>query len=83
MTHVEPPGLEMVEHGARQRQQALEVDHVAARLADHAPDLGRRQVVAGAEGLVGACFLDRVEIFALDILDQRQSDHVALFEFAN
>ena len=56
---------------------------MAARLADHAADLGRRQVVTRAERLVRAGFLDRIEILALDVLDQRQRHHVALFEIPN
>ncbi len=76
-------GLEMREHRRRQAEQADEVGHVAARLADQLGDFHVRQVFELSQPLVRARFLDRVEILALDVLDQRQRGHLALFEIAN
>ena len=83
MTHLEPARLEVLDNRRGQRQQANEVRHVAARLADQLADLKVRQVLELRQALVGACLLDRVEILALDVLDQRQRGHFALFEITN
>ena len=56
---------------------------MAARLADQLADLEVRQVLELRQPLVGARLLDRVEILALDVLDQRQRGHLALVEVAN
>ena len=83
MAHVEPAGLEMIEHRLRQRQQALQIGDVAARFADKVGDRRLRQVIELAEPLVSARLLDRVQVLALDVFDQCKGQHVALLELAN
>ncbi len=78
VTHRKSSGLEMVDDTLRQRQQPLEIGDMAARFLDHLGDVGLGQTLELCQPLIGARFLDRVEIFALNILDQRQRHHVAI-----
>ena len=56
---------------------------VAARLVDQFGDFRLAHALFVGEMLVGARFFDRVEVFALDIFDQRNRHHLALIEIAD
>ena len=56
---------------------------MAARLVDHPRDLGLGQPLALGEPLVGPRLLDRIEILALEVLDQREGHDVAVVEIAD
>ena len=85
MTHVEPPGLD--DGRAPLRGSWSSRCRLATWLRD-LPTMRRDLGLAAGprarpSALVGARFLDRIEILALDVLDQRQRHHVALVEIAN
>lgn len=58
----------------RQADQAQQVGNGRARLADRFRDLLLGQLELLLQALQGSGFLDRVEVLALDVLDQRHGD---------
>ena len=61
-----------------QAEQPQRVGDMAAALADDARDVGLRIVVVGAELRVAVRLLDRVEIGALDVLDDGEFERLAI-----
>ena len=64
--------------GQRQFQQAQGIGHHGAALADLAGDFLLRELELLGELRVAVGFLDGVEIFALEIFDERQFEHRAV-----
>ncbi len=56
---------------------------MAARLVDQLGDFGLRHPIVFGKLLVRARFFHRIEVFALEVLDQRQRHHLALIEIAH
>ena len=71
MAHRQPAAHDILLHRARQAQQAQGVGHRRAVLADPLGHLVLGEVEAAHQVAVGLGLLDRVEILALDVLDQR------------
>ena len=70
-------------HLRRQLQQPQQVRDMTARLVD---DLGEhllRMPIFARQPLIGLRFFDRVEILALDVLDQRDLERLGIVEVAN
>ncbi len=78
MAHRQQPGLEIGDHAVGQGRQTLEIGDMAARFFDQPCDLGLGQLFDLGQAIIGPRFLDRIEILALDILDQRQRHHIAV-----
>ena len=64
-------GGDVLAHLERQPQEARHVGDRRAILADGVGDLLLREMELVGEPAIGVRFLDRVEIFALEILDER------------
>ena len=56
---------------------------MAAAFVDKFRDLGLRHTFVVRQPLVRPCFFDRIEILALQVLDQRQRHHLAIVERTN
>ena len=67
----------------RQLQQAQQVGHRGARTADRIGGLRVGEVEFVDQALQRDGFLQRIEVFALDVLDQRHRDHGAVVDFAH
>src|SRR5690554_3007450 len=83
MAHVEAARLQMRDYRGRQGEQAQEVRDMAAGLADKLADFRLRHVLELRQSFIRSGFLDRVEIFTLDILNERESGDFALVKLAN
>ena len=56
---------------------------MAAALVDQLRDFGLSQPFLFRQAVIGARFLDRIEIFALQVLDQRQRHNLTFAQIAN
>ena len=83
MAHRQFAGLNKANHRLRQRQQALQIGDMAARLIDQPGDLGLGHALQLGQPLIGAGFLDGIEVFALKVFDQCQRHHITIAQIAN
>src|SRR3990167_5608396 len=82
MAHRQFRFLDEVEHGFGKLEQSLQVGDVAARLVYQRGDFGLAHAFRFGELGIGPALLDRVEILALQVLDQSQRHDLALVELA-
>jgi hypothetical protein len=75
--HAQPPLLDQRAHAGRQAQEAHRVGHRRAILADPRRHLLLRQPELVDQPVIGRRLLDRVEVGALQILDQRALERLA------
>jgi hypothetical protein len=81
MAHREFALLHQQNHRIGQAEQALDVGDMAAALVDHAGDVSLSHALMLGQALIGARLFDGVEVFALQVLDQRH--HLALGQRAD
>jgi len=83
VAHFQAARLEQGADGRRQFQQAQQVGHRRARAADRFGGLAVGQGEFADQPLQRLRFFQRVEVLALDILDQRHGDDGAVVQFAH
>ena len=83
MAHFQAPRFEQGADRGRQFQQAQQVGDRRARAADRFGRLRMGQVELVDQAMQRLRFLERVEVFALDVLDQRHRDHGAVVDDAH
>src|SRR5690606_21171496 len=83
MAHLQRAGLDQGADLGRQLEQAQQVGHRGARTADRGRRLRVGQVELVDQALQRLRFLQRVEVLALDVLDQRHRDHGAVVDLAH
>ena len=79
----ERAALDEVEHVVRQLEQSQTVRHGRLRAADPLGELAERERELVLEKRVGACLLDRREILACDVLDEREDQRLAVVGLAD
>lgn len=83
MAHGKRAALDKLDDRIGKRKQALQVGDMAAALVHHARDLGLRQAFAFRQTIVGARLFDGIEVFALEVLDQRERHDVTLAQLTD
>ena len=83
VTHRELSALDQVEHRSGQREQAHDVRDMAARFFDHLGEVGLRHPLPFGQTMIGARFLDCVEILSLQVLDESKGCDFARVELAH
>ncbi|MNS93027.1 hypothetical protein D3C72_1271800 [compost metagenome] len=81
--HLQPARFQQQADGDRQLQQAQQVGHRCARATDGLGGLGMGQRELADQPLQGLGLFERIEVFALDVLDQRHRDDGAVFQLAH
>ena len=75
--------LDELDHRFWQSKQSLEVRDMATRFVDQRRNFRLAHLLLLGEMLVGARLFDRIEVFALDIFDQRNRHDLTLIQIAN
>ena len=83
VAHRQRAGATFVAHLVRQLQQPQVVGDRRAILADRVGDLFLRQVELVDEPAIGVRLFDRIEILALDVLDQRHREQPVVGDVAD
>ncbi len=83
MAHGQAFALDQRQYFLRQSQQPLEIGDMASRFVDQLRDFTLSHVLLLSQTVIGPRLLDRVQIFALNILDQCKSHHFKIIEIAN
>src|SRR5205085_3360004 len=83
MTGRQLAGLELRQHRRRQLQQANAVCHSRTCFAYARGDVLLRELELVAQTLERASLLDRVEVLALQVLNQRQLQRLAVVSIAD